>query len=273
MVEIGRRPRPASPKQPDMEAKTGTGAPAGSLPTRPFNSRFPAIRDQRKPSSPMHRTRPGTRTAIFGVCLENYRHISCAEGASPRFAQFWQDGSSSRWDGLDPQDPHPPAYDGCFDDARQILTHSDSGRESGKSGKRREPCRFSDVRENKTGTREHQRDRGTGNFPRGRIRPPPPAAEAARHEPDEIKRIAAAAEAHGPAILERYLPGGRFESKEYASATRTAPTITPAARKINKHTGEGGDLRSNGLRFGDFVAVVAFALQCGQGEAAAEMRA
>jgi uncharacterized protein (DUF927 family) len=91
-------------------------------------------------------------------------------------------------------------------------------------------------------------------------------------KPDQIKRIAAAAESHGLAILERYLPGGKADhSKDYTVRNPHRADEHAGSLKINKHTGKGGDFAVDGLRFGDFVAVVAFAQQCSQGEAAVEL--
>lgn len=89
-------------------------------------------------------------------------------------------------------------------------------------------------------------------------------------KPDQIKRIAVAAEAHGKAILERFLPGGKAQGKEYVVKNPHRDDAKAGSLSINWQTGKGKDFATDEA-FGDFVAVVAFALRCDMSEAAGEL--
>ncbi|MBI4997282.1 MAG: DUF927 domain-containing protein [Rhodocyclales bacterium] len=83
----------------------------------------------------------------------------------------------------------------------------------------------------------------------------------------DIQRIASAAAAHGPVILDRWLPGGKRQGKEYLVRNPHRDDGSVGSLSVEIATGRGGDF-ATGEVFGDFVGCVAFALQCGMSEAA-----
>jgi putative DNA primase/helicase len=89
-------------------------------------------------------------------------------------------------------------------------------------------------------------------------------------KPEQIKAIASAANAHGLAILERWLPGGKREGKNYVVINPHRDDRQAGSLAIDIETGKGGDFATD-ERFGDFVAVVAFAQKCDMSVAAADL--
>lgn len=85
--------------------------------------------------------------------------------------------------------------------------------------------------------------------------------------PDQIKRIAEAAKGHGERILDRWLPGGKRQGKEYAVRNPHRDDKHVGNLSVEISSGKGGDF-ATGETFGDYVGVVAFASQCGMSEAA-----
>ena len=91
-------------------------------------------------------------------------------------------------------------------------------------------------------------------------------------KPNEIKRIAEAAQPHGIAILERWLPGGKTIGVNYAVLNPHRTDNHAGSLSINIRTGLGSEF-ADGQRFKDFVSVVAFAQQSSMSEAAAAVAA
>jgi len=83
----------------------------------------------------------------------------------------------------------------------------------------------------------------------------------------EIKRIAERARGHGERILERWLPGGKRQGKEYVVRNPHRDDKHVGNLSVEIASGKGGDF-ATGETFGDFVGTVAFAQQCGMSEAA-----
>jgi len=87
-------------------------------------------------------------------------------------------------------------------------------------------------------------------------------------KPEEIKRIAELAKGHGERILDRWLPGGKRQGKEYTVRNPHREDEHLGNLSIEIASGRGGDFAMPGETFGDYVGVVAFASRCGMGEAA-----
>ncbi len=87
---------------------------------------------------------------------------------------------------------------------------------------------------------------------------------------EDIQKIAEAAKAQGLAILERWLPGGKKTGQEYVVRNPHRNDERAGSLSINIATGKGKDFATDDA-FGDFVAVVAFALACDMSSAAAEL--
>ncbi len=86
-------------------------------------------------------------------------------------------------------------------------------------------------------------------------------------KPDQIKRIAEAAKGHGERILDRWLPGGKRQGKEYTVRNPHRDDKHAGSLSVEIASGKGGDF-AIGETFGDYVGMVAFADQCSMGEAA-----
>lgn len=86
-------------------------------------------------------------------------------------------------------------------------------------------------------------------------------------KPDQIKRIAEVAKGYGERILDRWLPGGKRQGKEYTVRNPHRDDKHVGNLSIEVASGRGGDF-ATGETFGDFVGMVAFAMQCKPGEAA-----
>lgn len=87
---------------------------------------------------------------------------------------------------------------------------------------------------------------------------------------EQIKQVAEAANSHGMAILERWLPGGKKSGKEYVVKNPHRNDERAGSLSINIATGKGKDFATDDA-FGDFVAVVAFAQSCDMSTAAADL--
>lgn len=86
----------------------------------------------------------------------------------------------------------------------------------------------------------------------------------------DIQKIAEAAKAHGMAILDRWLPGGKKSGKEYVVKNPHRDDARAGSLSINIDSGLGKDFATDEA-FGDFVAVVAFAQGCDMSTAAADL--
>jgi hypothetical protein len=85
-----------------------------------------------------------------------------------------------------------------------------------------------------------------------------------------IAEVAAAALPHLPALVERWLPGGRREGAEYVCAGLSGGAGRSC--KVNMRTGRWADF-ATGEAGGDPVALAAAVARCGQLEAARRLAA
>jgi putative DNA primase/helicase len=83
----------------------------------------------------------------------------------------------------------------------------------------------------------------------------------------DIQRIAEAAKGRGQAILDRWLPGGKRQGKEYVVRNPNRDDAHAGSLSVEIASGKGGDF-ATGETFGDYVGLVAFADKCGMSEAA-----
>lgn len=83
----------------------------------------------------------------------------------------------------------------------------------------------------------------------------------------DIQRIAETAKGHGQAILDRWLPGGKRQGKEYIVRNPNRDDAHLGSLSIEIASGQGGDF-AVGQTFGDYVGMVAFVDRCGMSEAA-----
>ena len=86
----------------------------------------------------------------------------------------------------------------------------------------------------------------------------------------DIGEVARAALPHLPALVERWLPGGRREGREYVCAGLSGGAGRSC--KVNLRTGRWADF-ATGERGGDPVALAAAVARCGQLEAARKLAA
>lgn len=83
----------------------------------------------------------------------------------------------------------------------------------------------------------------------------------------DIQRIAEAAKVHGQSILDRWLPGGKRQGKEYVVRNPNRDDAHVGSLSVEIASGKGGDFATSET-FGDFVGLVAFADKCSMSEAA-----
>ncbi|MCH7540796.1 MAG: hypothetical protein IH999_10440 [Proteobacteria bacterium] len=83
----------------------------------------------------------------------------------------------------------------------------------------------------------------------------------------DFAAINRAALANLPAVLARWLPGGRTEGREYVARNPTRADRHLGSFKVNVRTGRWADF-ATGDRGGDVVSLVAYLASCKQGEAA-----
>ncbi|MCC6878203.1 MAG: DUF927 domain-containing protein [Rhodocyclaceae bacterium] len=83
----------------------------------------------------------------------------------------------------------------------------------------------------------------------------------------DIQRIAEAAKGHGQSILDRWLPGGKRQGKEYVVRNPNRDDAHVGSLSVEIASGKGGDFATSET-FGDFVGLVAFADKCSMSEAA-----
>ena len=82
-----------------------------------------------------------------------------------------------------------------------------------------------------------------------------------------FRRIADAALARAPEIVERWLPDGRREGAEWVARNPTRADHRPGSFKVNLRTGRWGDFATDD-KGGDLVALAAFVFRLDMGEAA-----
>lgn len=80
-------------------------------------------------------------------------------------------------------------------------------------------------------------------------------------------RIASAAASSGQSILNRWLPGGRREGREWVVRNPKRSDGQPGSFKVNIGTGRWSDF-ATGDRGGDFISLAAFLFDLKQNEAA-----
>ncbi len=90
--------------------------------------------------------------------------------------------------------------------------------------------------------------------------------------PINFKTINAAALARWPEVLQRWLPNGRIEGREYVARNPTRADRRPGSFKINLNTGRWSDF-ATGDKGGDPISLAAYLAGCGQAEAARELAA
>ncbi|NCC52638.1 MAG: hypothetical protein EOM20_15665 [Spartobacteria bacterium] len=71
-------------------------------------------------------------------------------------------------------------------------------------------------------------------------------------------RVNAAALQALPALLSRWLPGGRCEGHEYVARNPTRADSRPGSFKINVRTGKWADFAVDGAEGGDVVSLAAY---------------
>ena len=82
-----------------------------------------------------------------------------------------------------------------------------------------------------------------------------------------FRRIADAALSYADAIVQRWLPDGRREGREWVAHNPKRTDHRPGSFKVNLHNGRWGDF-SSGERGGDLVALAAFLFSLNQADAA-----
>jgi putative DNA primase/helicase len=88
----------------------------------------------------------------------------------------------------------------------------------------------------------------------------------------DFKGIAAAALASARSLLPEWLPGGRFESREYVALNPTRNDRSLGSFKINWQTGEWSDFADpSAAKGGDLISLFAYTNNLGQGEAARQI--
>ena len=83
----------------------------------------------------------------------------------------------------------------------------------------------------------------------------------------DFEAINRAALASLPALLQRWLPGGRLRGNEYIVVNPTRQDRRPGSFRINIRSGRWGDF-ATGDTGGDVVSLGAYLSRTGQGEAA-----
>lgn len=84
----------------------------------------------------------------------------------------------------------------------------------------------------------------------------------------DFARINAAALAAFPALLDRWLPGGRRIGREYVVLNPKRADQRPGSFSINVNTGRWSDFATFGARGGDPVSLAAYLFDLSQVEAA-----
>lgn len=83
----------------------------------------------------------------------------------------------------------------------------------------------------------------------------------------DFRAINHAALAVLPALLDRWVPGGRREGREYVARNPKRNDRTPGSFRVNLHTGRWADF-ATGDAGGDVVSLAAYLAGTGQADAA-----
>ena len=87
----------------------------------------------------------------------------------------------------------------------------------------------------------------------------------------DFKGIAAAALASAKSLLPQWLPGGRFEGREYVALNPTRNDRALGSFKINWQTGEWADFADPNAKGGDLISLFAYINSLDQGQAARQI--
>src|SRR6516225_12279087 len=87
----------------------------------------------------------------------------------------------------------------------------------------------------------------------------------------DFKLIAAAALASAKSLLPQWLPGGRFEGREYVALNPTRNDRALGSFKINWQTGEWADFADPNAKGGDLISLFAYINSLDQGQAARQI--
>ena len=87
----------------------------------------------------------------------------------------------------------------------------------------------------------------------------------------DFKGIAAAALASAKSLLQEWLPGGRFEGREYSALNPTRNDRTLGSFKINWQTGEWSDFADPNAKGRDLISLFAYINSLDQGKAARQI--
>src|SRR6516165_1254321 len=87
----------------------------------------------------------------------------------------------------------------------------------------------------------------------------------------DFKVIAAAALASAKSLLPQWLPGGRFEGREYVALNPTRNDRALGSFKINWQTGEWADFADTNAKGGDLISLFAYINSLDQGQAARQI--
>ena len=93
----------------------------------------------------------------------------------------------------------------------------------------------------------------------------------ARNSSIDFKGIAAAALANAKSLLHEWLPGGRFESREYVALNPTRNDRALGSFKINWQTGEWSDFADSNAKGRDLISLFAYINSLDQGQAARQI--
>ena len=93
----------------------------------------------------------------------------------------------------------------------------------------------------------------------------------ARNSSIDFKGIAAAALASAKSLLHEWLPGGRFESREYVALNPTRNDRALGSFKINWQTGEWSDFADSNAKGRDLISLFAYINSLDQGRAARQI--
>jgi putative DNA primase/helicase len=87
----------------------------------------------------------------------------------------------------------------------------------------------------------------------------------------DFKGIAAAALANAKSLLPEWLPGGRFEGREYVALNPTRNDRALGSFKINWQTGEWSDFADPNAKGRDLISLFAYINSLDQGQAARQI--
>jgi hypothetical protein len=93
-----------------------------------------------------------------------------------------------------------------------------------------------------------------------------------RQERVSFREISAAALAHLPVLVKRWLPAGRQQGQEWVSRNPTREDRKPGSFKINLRTGRWADFAS-GAKGGDVISLAAYLFGLSQLAAARKLAA